>query len=252
MRHLLDSWRQVSRRLKAAKSVALFLDFDGTLADLRARPEEVWLHPATRRVLLRLARLPWLRVWIISGRKRSDIREKIRVPRLKYLGLHGWDRSEKHSLSGASHAALSHAAEALAERLVQISGVWIEDKGATLALHYRAAEDNAVSEARKVMCGVIQPLAHHLRVVEGDHVWEVMPREVGGKGKAALSEWRAFRNSSLPIYLGNDGTDEPAFAALSGGVTVRVGPRRCTRARFRLGDPGEVREFLERLEAELA
>src|ERR1700680_1136270 len=91
MRHLFRSWSHVTRRLRSRRLIALFLDFDGTLAPLRPRPEDVWLDEATRSTLSQLVRSPRFRVWVISGRRRADIRARIRVPGIRYLGLHGWE-----------------------------------------------------------------------------------------------------------------------------------------------------------------
>jgi trehalose-6-phosphatase len=79
----------------------------------------------------------------------------------------------------------------------------------------------------------------------------VLPRQLEGKGHAVRQQWRAFHPGALPVYIGDGTSDEAAFAALARGVTVCVGPKRKTRARFRLEDPAEVSTFLEKLEAEV-
>src|SRR5580704_10535230 len=91
MRHLLENWNLVAPRLRAAPAITLFLDYDGTLVRLAARPEYVVLNPAMRQLLQRLGRLPRLRVCVISGRPRADLRKQIRAPGLLYLGLQGWE-----------------------------------------------------------------------------------------------------------------------------------------------------------------
>ena len=82
----------------------------------------------------------------------------------------------------------------------------------------------------------------------------MVPREVAGKGPVVREAMRGARQPFLPVYVGNDVTDEPAFDALSGGITVRVGAARSasTKARYRLADPEEVRRFIEQLEGELS
>ena len=258
--HLLRCWDPVAQRLRAAKTIALFLDFDGTLTGLRARPGDVSLNPATRQALLQLARRRRVRVWVISGRKLADVRERIRVPGIHYLGLHGAER-DGHGLSGeaalpeASRSSLRCALGLLNQRLagtpgLWVPGLWVEDKGETFALHYRGAADSSIREARAALESVLEPLVDRLRVIEGDRVLEVLPREFTGKGVAARREWLTL-SQAVPVYIGNDGTDEPAFAALASGVTVRVGPACASRARFRLNNPAEVRTFLERLAAEV-
>ena len=89
--HLFHHWTQVANRFESSPAIALFLDFDGTLAPLKPRPEDVWLDDATRRTLLRLTRSPRFRVWIVTGRRRADVRARVRVTGIRYLGLHGWE-----------------------------------------------------------------------------------------------------------------------------------------------------------------
>ena len=74
MRHLFDSWNHVSRRLRTASTIALFLDFDGTLARIRAHPEDVLVDREMRRILFALSRNPRFRIWVISGRRRAELR----------------------------------------------------------------------------------------------------------------------------------------------------------------------------------
>ena len=250
MQDLLQSWRQISARLRAAKTVALFLDFDGTLAGFKARPEEVWLNYATRRVLLRLTRLNRLRICVITGRRLADIRSRMPLPHVRYLGLHGWESSATKELSQPTQAFLRQAVCLLTRRIQGIPGLWIENKGATFALHYRGAADSAIGEAHAALRNILDLFADRFRVMAGECVLEVLPRELTGKGVAARSEWLTFRRA-LPVYVGNDATDEAAFAALSTGITVRVGRTRSTHARFHLSNPAAVRTFLERLEVEL-
>ena len=91
MNHLLEAWPEVARRIRKAPAVALFLDFDGTLAPFVWQPSAARLPWPTRRVLQRLGRLPGLRTWIISARREDDVRARIALPRLHYLGLYGWE-----------------------------------------------------------------------------------------------------------------------------------------------------------------
>jgi trehalose-phosphatase len=253
MTDLLQSWQQVAPRFRRAEAIALFLDFDGTLVPLRARPEDVRLNSATRRALLRLTRCKRVRMWVISGRRLADVRERIGVPGVHYLGLHGWEGNggSHRGLSLSTQSFLRQAIWLVSRRLNGTAGLRIEDKSAAFALHYRGAPDQSVSAARAAVRNVLETFTGCFRVIEGDAVLEVLPRELAGKGVYARREWLTLRHA-VPIYLGNDASDEPAFAALSGGVTARVGRQRRSRARFHLSDPLAVRMFLEKLGAEMA
>jgi trehalose-phosphatase len=94
-----------------------------------------------------------------------------------------------------------------------------------------------------------RPIFH---VIQTNNAWEIVPREVQGKGVAVRDYMRRLRARGLAIYLGDDLADEPAFLALRRGITVRVGPPSPTNAHFRLENPVEVNAFLERLEEELS
>jgi len=246
MRHLFDGWQQVVERVRAAGSVALFLDFDGTLAAFEARPEDARLGHETRNALARLAMDPRMRVSIVSGRRRADIQTRIGLARVQYLGMHGWENGSTPRLRPEVQSLLDGAREWLAARVQAMPGIRIEDKGAGFSVHYRGAPDRSIRETRSAVRAALSSAAE-LRAIPGGLSWEILPRDIGDKGTAVRHQLSRLADRVLPIYAGDDRTDEPAFAALSGGITIRVGRRSLTRARFQLRDPGEVRRFLEKL-----
>ena len=254
MRALLESWPEVAERLRAAGEVALFLDFDGTLARLTARPQDAVLDRATRAALLRLARNPHVRVCVISGRRKADLEARVSVPGLRYLGMHGWETGPADAAqSGSQQDLMRRVDTARAQVAEKLNGanVRLENKGMSFALHYRGARSAESHGARALLNEVLASSAGGLRAIAGDRVWEVLPREVRGKGYAARKQWLRDAPSALPVYAGNDRTDEQAFHALASGITVRVGPARSTRAQYLLRNTGEVRRFLEKLEEEV-
>jgi trehalose 6-phosphate phosphatase len=89
-------------------------------------------------------------------------------------------------------------------------------------------------------------------MLRGDKVWEILPRQIDGKGSTVLALLSQEPPTTLPIFVGDDLTDERAFAVLPHGLTVRVGKNLRTRARFLLRDPEEVKLFLEKFEVEIA
>ena len=247
-RHLLHCWDQVGKQLRSARTVALFLDFDGTLTRLRPRPEEVWLDSSTRRALGVLARSRRFRVWVVSGRRQADVRARIRVPGIRYLGLHGWEGATfGESVSNNSAAALAHAKAWMSASLAALPGVWVEDKEFILAVHYRSAPEFSVRCAHQIVQGVVRRSSDSLRLAGGNKVWEVMPLEVKDKGAAVRHELASVSGPAVPVYVGDDAGDEPAFKVLSNGITIRVGPARASRAKYRLSNAAQVRLFLEKL-----
>ena len=252
MRHLFHCWPQVVHRFETKSPIALFLDFDGTLVPLQPRPEDVWLDDATRRTLSRLVRSPRFRVWIVSGRRRADVRARVRVPGIRYLGLHGWEGRGAGAITEESREAVACAKSWLACLMLSVPGVWLEDKDLTLAIHYQSVAEDGVRQARKFIQGVLEPFADTLQLIRGKKVWELAPRELGDKGVAVASELSAAGSPMMPVFIGDDRMDEPAFSALACGVTVRVGRPCRTHARYRLSSVEQVHQFLERLEGEFA
>jgi trehalose-phosphatase len=88
--------------------------------------------------------------------------------------------------------------------------------------------------------------------VHGHKVWELLPRQIDGKGSAVRALLAKLPPHTLPIFVGDDATDESAFGVLSHGLTIRVGKNPRTKARFRLRNPEEVKIFLGKLQAEIA
>jgi trehalose-phosphatase len=248
-RHLFDRWTEVSARLRAADHLALFLDFDGTLVPLRHRPGEVWLDAAVREAIQRLARHPRVTVCLISGRRLTDLRRRARISGVRYLGLHGFER--KGRAPRPAPEFLVRLKRSVGTRLGDLPGIWMEDKGFSFVVHYRGARGPAVRRARVLLQECLKPYQGQFRLLKGKKVWEILPAAVPGKGEAARQVLAELDGSALPLYLGDDTTDEAAFEALRGGITIRVGPARRTRARYRLRNPHEVGRFLARLEDEI-
>lgn len=251
MRHLFTSWGEVAARLNQASRIALFLDFDGTLARLRPTPEEVTFERTFRQALTALARSPRFYVWIVSGRRQADIRERIGVPGIRYLGLHGWEGRSGPPLSEACTTALAGVKSWAGGLFANSTDVWVEDKGYSLSIHYRETPSGGLPLA-EMLDGMLEPFKDVLHVIACKNVQEVLPRELEDKGAAVRHQIGAVCSYALPVYLGDDSIDEPAFVELRRGITVRVGRVKPTKARYRLSHIGEVRSFLQRLAVEFA
>jgi trehalose-phosphatase len=247
--YLFDSWEEVRKRVRAAHHLAVFLDFDGSLVPLHARPDQVWLDDSGQRLLCRLARHRRVTLVLISGRRRADLRKRVNVPAARYLGLHGWEHRDRHATRPVARRLMRLARRMMAERLRGIPGIWIEDKGPVFVVHYLDTAALATRRARKIVRETLEWLEPDLRVLAGRKVWEVVPQEMKGKGAAVSRLLEELPQPTLSIFVGDDFSDEKAFAVLRGEVTVRVGRPRRTGAHFRLRNPLEVRDFLERVQA---
>ncbi|MGE5326518.1 MAG: trehalose-phosphatase [Deltaproteobacteria bacterium] len=249
--HLFNHWTEVRRRVRRARHIALMLDFDGTLAPICRHPRQVRLSSITRAALRRLARIPRVRIAIISGRRRPDVCRHVAVRGISYLGLHGWERGQNSRATTSLHRFIQRLRREVESTLRGMTGVWIEDKYAGFTVHCRLSPPGVAKRAHAALKQVLASHLSRVRILDGKKVWEVLPREVKGKGEAVRAVLKEF-GPALPVYAGDDFGDEAAFAALPRGITVRVGPPRRTHARYQLRDPEEMREFLERLEGEVS
>jgi trehalose-phosphatase len=249
--HLFAQWPQLARRLRSADRVALFFDFDGTLVPLRERPTALRLDPEVRLLLRRLARHPRVTLCVISGRRRADLRRALGVSEAICLGLHGWEGRAPASRLRRLRTIVRQVHGLLSHQLAGQEGIWIEDKGAALGIHYRGASPATVRRARQRLLRALVPFQPNLRLLSGKKIWEVLPQEIKDKGAAVREVLQDLPGRTLAWVVGDDTTDEAMFAAVPRGVTVHVGKRQRTHARFYLRNPGEVKELLQRLEAEL-
>jgi len=241
----------VARRLRAATRVALFTDFDGTLVPIEPRAERVRLPQAGRRLLARLARHPRITVWIVSGRRLADIRRRTGRVGARFAGLHGWEREDSGPPGRAGREVLRQAGKLLRKRLAGLRGVSIEDKRWAIAVHYRTADHRAVRRARATLREMMRTFAPALRLLHGKKVWELIPHEIEGRGKAVRNLLVEGPPGALAVYIGDDVSDESAFQALRHGITVHAGANRKTRAHYYLRGPAEVMSFLEKLKGEI-
>jgi trehalose-phosphatase len=237
-------------------AASLYLDFDGTLAPITAEPSEARLDESVRRALTRILGTKRMVVCVISGRALGDLRQRVGVEGLVYAGNHGLE-IVGNGLQYVDSAAVSamdelhEVSKQLFSSLSQIPGIRIEEKGLTAVVHYRLAGDVHLSTIRDTVNQAVAPYTK-VRVLSGKNSFEILPRTNWNKGEAAL--W-INRLLGIPvrsaIYAGDDTTDEDAFKALSGGVTICVGACAKTLARYVLSGPDEVRRLLEGMAEQL-
>ncbi|MGA8144249.1 MAG: trehalose-phosphatase [Candidatus Acidiferrales bacterium] len=252
VRYLFDAWPEIVARMRGAESRILLLDFDGTLVGLRRRPDDVRLSGRAKKILQQLVGIEKLSVAIVSGRAFRTIEALIGVDGIGYVGLHGAEWNGKSIiLSKAARRAIGNAKKAAQTELRTLRGIWIEEKGLSFAVHYRGARRASVEAADRILRRIVTPMQGTLRILNGDKVWEVLPREIPGKGAAVRELLAESPAGTVAMYFGDDETDEEAFAALPGHVTVKVGSGLKTRASYRVSGPAEVLQFLTRLEKQL-
>jgi alpha,alpha-trehalase len=239
----------------------LCLDFDGTLSEIVPHPADALPLSGVGEVLSALARDPArIRVAIISGREVAEVRRMLGVERgILFAGTHGLEIVGADGVSRlapgveAAEADLAAARAWLARNVATTDGFVIEDKRAAIAVHYRMVEPALARERCAALQNFVETRAPGLRILRGKMIDELLPRGIGGKGSAIRVLLReAAVPESVPVYFGDDTTDEDAFEQIrDDGIGVLVGSARPSWARFRVASPSEVRRVLAELAQEL-
>ena len=226
---------------------ALFLDLDGTLAPIAARPQDVRPDPRRTDLLERLAQQLDGRLAVVSGRTLADVDRILEGRVTAVAAVHGLVRRDAggRTIQTPPHPQLAAAAAELRAFAARDCGLLVEEKGLSVALHFRLAPRQARA-ARA--CAVSLAAGTGLVLQEGAMVEELRTPgpDKGDSVRAFLAE-PPFAGAR-PVFVGDDVTDEAGFAAARalGGVGVAVGPQRATEAGYQL--PG-VEAALAWLEA---
>jgi trehalose 6-phosphate phosphatase len=229
---------------------ALFLDVDGTLLDIAARPDLVQVPSELPALLAKTARQRGGALALVSGRPLDELDRLFRPWRGAAAGLHGIERRRTdgaidHRIDPGAAAALDLVRPRLAALAGVGGGLILEDKGATVALHYRAAPDQA-AEILAAAEALQREGGAALRLISGKMVVEFQPRGADkGTTIAAFLAEPPFLGRR-PVFVGDDVTDEDGFAEITrrGGVAIRVGEPAETRARYRLPSVAAVLAWL--------
>jgi trehalose 6-phosphate phosphatase len=232
-------------------TAALYLDFDGTLADIALHPDEVVVSEPLPQLLLALRERLAGAVAVVTGRRLAAVDAMIAPARLAGSGLHGAELradGDAPARLSADPSGADSLARLLRERFADDPRIYVEDKGAAVSLHYRRAPERE-QECRETMRALAPP--DRFDVTGGSRVVEARPR--GAHKGAALAELarRAPFAGRRPVFVGDDVTDEDGFRAAErlGGFGVKVGPGP-TSARYRIAEVGRVHHWLhESLEA---
>jgi len=142
LKHLFEYWENIQARIQGAKNIFLFLDYDGTLTPIVSSPELALCPLEVKFLLEKLRDSPNVFLVIISGRSLEDVREKVGVPGIIYVGNHGLAIQNpaglhQKKLSPAREKELRKILQTLQESFAEIPGILLEDKGSILAIHYR-------------------------------------------------------------------------------------------------------------------
>lgn len=226
---------------------ALFLDFDGTLVDIVERPDAVAVEPELPDILARLRDRLGGALAIVSGRQVSFLDRHFQPHQFDMAGLHGIEQriaGELHLCDPEEHPQLRRMIGRLNEAVAGKQGVLVEDKGCSVAIHWRLApqeKDFALATAQ----AAVEALGSEYRLQHGKAVAEILP-SAAGKGKVIEGFLHAAPyRGRVPIFVGDDLTDENGFKTVNArnGLSVRIGAGE-TIAKLRLGTPADLRHCL--------
>lgn len=240
------SLRKRARPPSPADDWALFLDVDGCLVDFADAPDAVRLPRRLPALLQRLAHRLDGAVALVSGRPLAGLDRLFAPLRLPAAGLHGLELRNGVRLRSAPETpdALGHVREEAAALALAWPGAIVEDKGPALGLHWRAAP--GARDALRALAEAALPRLPGYHLQHGDSVVELRPAD-GDKGSAiaALLQEPPFRGR-VPVFAGDDITDESGFATVNArdGVSVLVGAREPSAAHYALRSPLAVRRWL--------
>lgn len=254
MEYLFDHFGEVEKVL--APGALLLLDYDGTLTPIVARPELAILSPEMRELLKRVSGR--FTLGIVSGRPLDDVKGLVGLDGIYYAGNHGFEISGPGVELVKPEAkrirpVLIKLCEELREKLSNIKGAIVEDKGATASVHYRLVTEKEFERLKNIFEEAVRPHKNSgvVRITHGKKVFEIRPNVDWDKGKTVL--WLSGvldpKGERTQLYIGDDRTDEDAFSALrEKGVTILVSEKPIkSNAKYFVKNVDEVKRFFERL-----
>jgi trehalose 6-phosphate phosphatase len=228
---------------------ALFLDVDGTLLEIAETPQGVLVTDSLKQLLDDLRSRLDGALALVSGRSLANLDQLFSPLRFIASGVHGCERRTADGLvlrPEVDAALIARVREQLAEFVRSHDGLLLEDKHYALAMHYRRAPQMQ-DEVYRVMNEALVQLGPMFALQAGKSVLELRPGEwTKGSSITSFMQEAPFAGR-IPVFIGDDVTDEDAFAVVNqmSGVSIRVGNPSATRAQHRLGSVAEVLRWLQ-------
>ena len=254
--HLLDGPEEAQLRLSQAKRIWLFLDYDGTLADFADTPDDVVPDKDLIDLLTKIKQNPKYRLGIISGRRLNHVQRLVPVKDIWLAGTYGIEilTPDGNLIQRLGFTDIRPTLDAIKpaweDLIMGQDGFYLEDKGWTLAIHARFANEKqakqVLTRARRIAENNLDP--ENFRILGGHKFLEVGPI-LADKGLTIDYILKHFSwKGALPVYIGDDDKDEVAFAEINGykgiGIVVSARKRRKSHAVLRLESPQSVRRWL--------
>lgn len=245
------------KELLRDKFILLLLDYDGTLTPIVEMPEKAVIFKEAKELLQGLSKSHHCELAIISGRSLKDIKNIVGIKGIIYAGNHGLEIEGpgikfESRVPGRLKLIIKRINDELVNKLSKIKGVFIEDKGLTLSVHYRLVDKKDISLVSDIFTEVTKPYIaqNKIEISLGKKVYEIKPHVGWDKGKVVswLMRRQRFeqgRNRVFPIYIGDDITDEDAFKVIKDtGLTIFVGSPKKSNAQYYLKNTREAIKFL--------
>jgi len=242
----------------AGRPAVVMLDVDGTLAPIAPHPSLASVPPDTRRLVAALASKDTVSVALVSGRAAHDARRLVAVENVWVVGNHGVELMDPDGdVTVDPDVArygqqMARTALTLQPLLAPLRGVHLENKGWTLSVHYRAADEAIIPRLRAAVEGEVA--RNGLRMTLGKKIFEIRPPARIDKGTAVYRlarELGALGDDASLVFAGDDATDEDAFRILRlrvpRAVTIHVGDDPATAAEFTVGSTEDIRALLARI-----
>ena len=262
MKYLFDHIQNVNELFKTNTKIILLTDYDGTLTPIQESPDLAILSEEVRQILLNYSHSRTFFLGIITGRSLRQIKKLVNIPKILYAANHGIELEGpgiRFSSPEAKKARcnLWHIYMRLFKSLHHIEGIYLEDKGYTVSLHYRLVKKaKDVEFITKTLTNITKPYLERkaLSLNTGKMVYEICPPVTWNK--ATTIQWLLtnyfplnFGEDALLIYLGDDKADIQVFNTLKGKeLTIFVGnPLDTSTAEYYAHSPEEVKVFLEHL-----
>lgn len=262
MKYAFNHFQTINELLRAHKKIILLTDFDGTLTPIQEHPDLALLSEDMRHILLKFSQNKTFFLGIVTGRSLRQIKKLVNIPKILYAANHGIELEGPGIRCSSPEAKkarynLWHVYMQLFKSLRHIEGVYLEDKGYTVSLHYRLVKKARDREfVTKTLDSIIKPYLEKniLFLCTGKMVYEIRPPVTWNK--ATTIQWLLtnyfpleFSGDALLVYLGDDQADIEVFTAFSGQrLMVFVGtPADTSAADYYVNSPEEVKSFLDLL-----
>jgi trehalose 6-phosphate phosphatase len=243
---------------RAGRSLALLLDFDGTLSPLVDCPSQAAFAPGAERLLDSLAGLPRVLVGLVSGRAIDDLKRRAAIRSAWFVGTNGLEMEQNGTrfpvqVPSTVPGLLRNIGRSLQNLLAECPGCALEVKLLGLTLHFRHASAEIAAQVQSAAREALREFAGSILVVDGPAAIEIMPAVGCTKGSAVRALCHQAGRAALPLYAGDSDNDLPAFAAASelGGVTIAVGECVDSPVTFRVDDPAALVAWLALLHERL-